>query len=59
MGKGEMDLCRPCACAIEDEGKYHCRPVKGGVDNKVVCEKCGGRRYGMTYRLEEKSKSNP
>ena len=54
-----MDLCRPCACAIEDEGKYHCRPVKGGVDNKVVCEKCGRRRYGMTYRLEEKSKSNP
>lgn len=52
-----MDLCRPCACAIEDEGEYHCHPISGGVNNKVLCEKCQRMRYGMTYRLEEKSKS--
>ena len=49
-----MDLCRPCACAIEAEGEYTCHPAGGGVDNKVQCERCGRRRYGMTYRLEEK-----
>lgn len=49
-----MDLCKPCVCAIENEGKYHCREVKGGVDNKVRCERCQCRRYGKTYRLEER-----
>lgn len=24
-----MDLCRPCACAIEAEGEYRCRPAGG------------------------------
>lgn len=57
MGK-TMDLCRPCACAIEAEGEFTCRPSSGGVNNKVQCERCGRRRYGMTYRLEKKSKSN-
>lgn len=52
-----MDLCRPCACAIEAEGKYICHPAGGGVDKKVQCERCGRRRYGMTYRLEEKGET--
>lgn len=51
-------LCRPCACSIEEEGKYLCRPVKHGINNKVTCQRCNRRRYGMTYQLEEtKSKA--
>lgn len=49
-----MDLCKPCVCAIENEGKYHCREVKGGVNNKIRCERCQRMRYGKTYRLEER-----
>ena len=48
-----MDLCKPCVCAIEAGRKYRCREVKGGVDNKIRCERCQCRRYGKTYRLEE------
>lgn len=32
-----IDLCRPCAIAIESEGKKLCRPVKHGINNKVTC----------------------
>lgn len=53
-----MDLCRPCAIAIESEGKKLCRPVKHGINNKVTCESCNRRRYGMTYELvDTKSKA--
>ena len=53
-----IDLCRPCAIAIESKGKKLCRPVKLGINNKVACARCNRRRYGMTYELvDTKSKA--
>ncbi len=48
----DIDLCRPCACALEAEGRI-LTPVRKGVDLKVTCERCKRRRYGMTYALEK------
>lgn len=54
----EMDLCRPCACEIERDGKQRLRPVRSSINNKVTCAKCQRRRYGMTYELvSEKERS--
>jgi len=47
----QLDLCRPCACELEAEGKI-LRPVRRGVDQKVNCSRCQRRRYGMTYEID-------
>lgn len=52
--KKKLDLCVPCAKKLGTA--YTVRKVAGGVDNKVVCDECGRRRYGGTYEVEVKRK---
>lgn len=44
-----MELCRPCACALEQESRKRLQVVRQGVDQKVTCARCGRRRYGAVY----------
>ena len=41
------NLCRPCAAALEEGGKT-VKPV-GGRSEKITCDRCGFRRYGIAY----------
>lgn len=47
-----LALCRPCAEALGRE--WSLRRLSGGRDNKVTCDRCGRRRYGVTYELSRK-----
>lgn len=51
-----VDLCGKCAALLR-EG-FDLKQVAGGVNNKITCSNCGRRRYGATYELKKKSKSN-
>ena len=46
----QMDLCKPC---LKTYPKKAVSLVKGGIDNKITCAKCGKRRYGATYLVKE------
>lgn len=48
----KMDLCGVCAAKMKEETEI--RKISGGIDNKVVCSKCGRRRYGATYEVGKK-----
>ncbi len=50
-----IDLCTPCAELLR-EG-YSLKMVKRGINNKVTCGHCNRRRYGATYELTPKRKS--
>ena len=47
----EMTLCKPCAVAMEAEGKkmktIPCRC------EKITCGKCGRRRFGVKYEVTD------
>lgn len=42
-------LCKPCAVALEGRGKT-VKPA-GGRSEKITCEECGRRRYGIAYEV--------
>jgi hypothetical protein len=48
----EMDLCKPCAKSLP---KKSLSLIRGGVDNKITCAKCGKRKFGATYLVREEA----
>lgn len=43
------NLCKPCAADLQERGKT----VKsaGGRSEKITCDECGRRRFGITYEV--------
>lgn len=47
MENNRQTLCKPCAVKLSQQG----RRLKAlpGKSDKITCDKCGRRRYGLTY----------
>jgi len=50
----EQDLCKPCAVAM---AQAHSLKRQSGKADKITCASCGRRRYGLTYEVTKKSRS--
>lgn len=48
----KQTLCKPCAIEIQKQGKT-VKPADGRCE-KITCAKCGRRRFGITYEVEER-----
>ncbi len=44
-----MQLCKPCAKALEAKGKT-VKPAVGRCE-KITCAECGRRRFGALYNV--------
>ena len=53
--KRKADLCGPCIARIGEA--YNLIRVAGGVNRKVICSRCGKKRYGATYEMAVKKKA--
>ena len=53
MSKRKM-LCKPCLIELKAMGKI-VKPA-GGRCEKITCDKCGRRRFGSAYEVEDRSK---
>jgi uncharacterized CHY-type Zn-finger protein len=47
-----MELCKPCAEELK-AGGFLVKPVKEGVDRKIVCGQCKKRRYGKLCEVRK------
>ncbi len=50
-----LKLCGKCAALMQDAYEVH--EVSRGVCEKVVCANCGKRRYGGTYEVQPKKRT--
>lgn len=48
----KMTLCKPCSLGLVADGKS----VKQlpGRSEKITCDKCGRRRFGLPYEVKRK-----
>ena len=49
----KMLLCKPCALGMSADNKK--LKQESGRCEKITCEKCGRRRYGVAYEVTERA----